>query len=48
MLRTKDLYAESRILKNFQDWVAERETNQGTRKDDIGKMLLTTSDATDG
>ena len=44
----KDLFVESRPLKTWLEWKSQQEALVAERKDDIGRMLLTTSEATDG
>ena len=48
VLLKKDLHAESRLLNNFTEWKASNEDSEAVHKDDIGRVLQTTSEATDG
>jgi hypothetical protein len=42
------LFVQSQILTGYRKWKAEKIQREAERKDDIGKMLMTTSEMTDG
>lgn len=49
VLKDKDLtIEESKILKGYREWKSQKVARAAERKEDIGKMLLTTSEMTDG
>ena len=48
ILKDKDLYVPAQILTGYRKWKSEKAQREADRRDDIGKMLLTTSEMTDG
>ena len=48
VLKGKDLSIDSNLLHKFRKWRKEKAERDAERKDDIGRMLMTTSEATDG
>jgi hypothetical protein len=48
VLKGKNLFVQSQILTGYRKWKAEKIQREAERKDDIGKMLMTTSEMTDG
>ena len=48
MLRNKDLTLQHTILENFKAWRAKKTKQEAVGREDIGRMLMTTSEATSG
>ena len=51
VLQEKDVSMETRVLEKYKEWKAEKDlaaANKADEMGEIGRMLMTTSEATDG